>query len=365
MRVLIGYGYFIGTTGTYFEAAFAKTDQATYVGTAGGNRPGFAANVDLAELAQLLPTPPDLFVYVDSGSASYFPRGLDRMPCPTVCYLIDTYPASTGMSNALRLRMAPFFDYLFVSQKACCDLFSQARAGLPVRWLPLACDPLVQQDMGLERIYDVGFVGAIGGPYADRRAAVERLEKRWRMNDFRRPYYGADMARVYSQSRIVFNTTPSDTINMRIFEAPACGALLLTKRADNGQTDLLEEGEHFDTFGTVDELEDKVAYYLAHEDERERIARAGQQWVLTHHTYDQRADEILATVRSHPEENGRAPVRHWPQPVVRTRYATLNSMLRLLDATMDEWTALRRLRAGRIGGTVELVKAVLRRVKYG
>jgi len=40
-------------------------------------------------------------------------------------------------------------------------------------------------------------------------------------------------------------------------------------------------------------------------------------------------------------------------------------MLRLLDATMDEWTALRRLRAGRIGGTVELVKAVLRRVKYG
>jgi hypothetical protein len=127
----------------------------------------------------------------------------------------------------------------------------------------------------------------------------------------------------------------------------------------------MREGEHFDSFETLDELEDKVAYYLSHDDERERIARDGHEWALSHHTYDHRAAQIIETVRDNPSETGTAPVRRWPQAAVRARYAHLNSMLRLLDATMDEWTALRRLRAGRLSATVELAKAFLRRVKYG
>ncbi|MGB8643942.1 MAG: glycosyltransferase [Anaerolineae bacterium] len=365
MHILIGYGYFIGTTGTYFEETLRQPHQVTFVGTPWSERPGFAPNMDIAEVAAHLTPKPDLFIYVDSGRAFYFPRGLERIECPTVCYLIDAYPPETGLPNTMRLRMAPFFDYLFVANKGCIDLYSHARDDLPVRWLPLAGDPAVQRDMVLERIYDVGFVGAIGGAYTERTAALARLSKRWKMNDYTRPYYGEEMARIYSQSKIVLNITLGRILNMRIFEAPPCGALLLTKRADNGQNDLFREGEHFDTFETLDELEHKVEYYLAHPEERERIARAGQAWALSHHTYAQRAQQILDTLAAHPEEQGSAPVRHWSPATVRTRYATLYSMLRLLDATMDEWTALRQMRTGRISATLDLAKALLRRVKYG
>lgn len=365
MHILIGFGNFIGTTGTYLEKSFRKTHRITFVGTPWAERPGFLPDVDIAEIAGRLSPKPDLFVYVDSSSMPYFPRGLERIDCPTVGYLIDAYPPETGLSNTMRLHMAPFFDYLFVANKGCIDLYSHARDNLPVRWLPLACDPAVQQDMGLERIYDVGFVGSIGGPYAERGAALARLEKRWKMNDFRRPYYGADMARVYSQSKIVFNITLGRILNMRVFEVPACGALLLTQRADNGQTDLFKEGEHFDTFETLDELEDKVAYYLSHPEERERIARAGQHWALTHHTYDHRANQIIETVHDYPAEANCALVRHWSPADIHAHYGTLYSMLRLLDSTMDEWTAQRLLGAGRVTATIEMAKAFLRRVKYG
>jgi hypothetical protein len=265
----------------------------------------------------------------------------------------------------MRLRMAPFFDYLFVANKGCIDVYSQARDNLPVYWLPLACDPHVQYDMGLDRIYDVGFVGAIGGPYEERGAALARLEQRWRLNDYRRPYYGADMARIYSQSKIGLNITLGRILNMRIFEVPPCGALLLTKRSDNGQTDLFKEGEHFDTFETLNELESKVDYYLSHSEERERLARAGQHWAMTHHTYDHRARQIIATIEQHPGEWNCAPVRSWSRAELTHHYGMLYSMLRLLDPTMDEWTALRRLGAKRISATRELVKVFLRRIKYG
>ena len=220
------------------------------------------------------------------GSVPYFPRGLDRVDCPTVGYLIDAYPQTPACQMPCACALS--FDISSLRQ-GCVDLYSQARDSLPVYWLPLACDPHVQYDMGLERIYDVGFVGSIGGPYDERGTALACLEKRWKMNDFRRPYYDVDMARVYSQSKIVFNVTLGRILNMRIFEVPPCGALLLTKRSDNGQTELFEEGKHFDTFETLDELESKVEYYLSYPEERERIAHAGQQWALTHHTYSHRA----------------------------------------------------------------------------
>lgn len=363
MHILLGYGGYIGTTGNYYYTAFSQEHQVTFAGTAWKKTPGFPPNVDVAELASLLK--PDLFVYIDSGSMAYFPLGLDKINCPTAGYLIDAYPPETGLSNRFRICLAPFFDYLFVANKGCIDYYSQARNSLPVHWLPLACDPQVQRDMGLERIYDVGFVGATGGQYDERTQALLHLEKRWKMNDFRRPYYGEEMAEVYSQSKIVFNITLGRILNMRIFEVPPCGALLLTKASNNGQADLFEVGKHIDVFETLAELEAKIDYYLTHNKEREEIARAGQQHALAHHTYDHRAEQIIQTVHNSPDLSYKAPVRQWDEAKVAGEYIKIYSMLRLLDASMTEWSHLKNLKQKQIYATLQLGKAVLRRVKHG
>ena len=53
MHILIGYAHFVGTTGTYLEAALRRAGQVTYVGTPGADRPGYPPNVDLAALERL------------------------------------------------------------------------------------------------------------------------------------------------------------------------------------------------------------------------------------------------------------------------------------------------------------------------
>ena len=51
------------------------------------------------------------------------------------------------------------------------------------------------------------------------------------------------MARIYSASRIVFNRSIKDDVNMRVFEALASGSLLLTNDlAANGQAELFRDG---------------------------------------------------------------------------------------------------------------------------
>ncbi len=369
MHILVGFGYYPGTTGLYIQAALAKHHQVTFVGTAWAahHQPGFAPNVDLAALVSKLETPPDLFLYVDSGNVAYAPIGLEHLPCPTAAYLIDAYPPHTGLINKFRLRLAPLFDYVFVAHRGCEELYSSWRNGLPVHWLPLACDPAVHRDHHLERIYDVGFVGQVNASYPNRVRALAALSARYRLNDYRRPYYMDEMARVYSESKIVFNMTLQGLLNGRIFEAPPSGALLLTEQSShNGQTELLTEGEHFVTFRDLDDLVQKVDYFLAYPDERERIARAGQAHVLQHHTYEHRTQTILDVVAA-DGARAIAPVRGWSSTRQARHYIELHSLLRMVDAVMEQpWYSLpgrsRITQRARQGYYTAL--AVLRRLKH-
>ncbi len=334
MRILLGYGYYPGTTGVYLEQALSRQHQISFVGTAWAShrRLGFPPDMDLAAYIAALPDRPDLFVYVDSGLAPYLPAGLTQLPIPTVAYLIDAWPPGIRQRNTFRLRLAPLFDYLFVAHRGAVELFQSARSGLPAHWLPIGCDPEVHRDHHVERIYDIGFVGQYNRSYPERVAILDALSARYHMNDFRRAYYMDDMARIYSQSKIVVNISHSDKIlNMRIFEVPPTGAMLLTQAStENGQTELLRDGEHFVTFTDLDDLLQKADYYLTHDDERDRIARQGQAHVLAHHTYAQRMTTMLNTVADDGFQMV-APARRWSPEQVQKTYMTTYSMMRLID----------------------------------
>ena len=126
--------------------------------------------------------------------------------------------------------------------------------------------------------------------------------------------YFEEMARVYSASRIVFNRSIKDDVNMRVFEALASGSLLLTNDlAANGQAELFHDGVHLATYSDMEEMLDKVTYYRRHESLREKIAAAGAAEVLAKHTYRHRmetvleyAGQMLSSVRVRPT-NGNLP----------------------------------------------------------
>ena len=62
--------------------------------------------------------------------------------------------------------------------------------------------------------------------------------------------------------------------------------------------ELFEEDKHAACFSGPEELADKIRYYLSHETDRKRIAAAGHELVMKHHTSDHRAAEILSTLVS-------------------------------------------------------------------
>lgn len=300
-------------TGTlqYFEEAFEESAEVDYLGLpAGKERPGYPRDVDVADLDT------DLFLYVDEWRP-IFPRGLEEIDAPTaafftdVCYDLDH-----------RLRMAPFFDHLFVAHRDYLDPFREIHPS--VHWLPFASGIEVDDPQAGKRNLEIAFVGGAGG---ERLSWLERLEQAFEINDFRQRYTLDEVRDLYSRARIVFNKGAADEINFRVFEGPACGALLVTNEAA-GLGELFEPGEEIVTYEDFTEAREKIRYYLQHEDERRRIATAGHERASEDHTFEERIRDIAGTVESGRRE---APVRAYDEGQALEAYARVYASFPMLD----------------------------------
>ena len=85
-----------------------------------------------------------------------------------------------------------------------------------------------------------------------------------------------------------------DDHTMKSMELPACGAFMLAQRTWAHES-LFEDGKTAALFSTPEDLADKVRYYLGHDEERERIRRAGLELVTKGgaHTYGARYRTML------------------------------------------------------------------------
>lgn len=86
-----------------------------------------------------------------------------------------------------------------------------------------------------------------------------------------------------------------EQIKGRNFEVPGTGGFLLTGDADN-LADYYAPGKEMVIFKDINDLIAKAKYYSEHDEERERIAKAGYDRTLREHTYEHRFREIFKAV---------------------------------------------------------------------
>ena len=173
---------------------------------------------------------------------------------------------------------------------------------------------------GAERPHPVSFVGSIHPDRVHRRGVelLERLStdvelevwgpihtKLARSSPIRSRHrgqaWGMDMYRVLAQSRVAVNRhgdfAGGYAANMRMFEATGVGSLLVTESATN-LSDFFEPGREVVAYDGADDLVEKIRHFLEHDDERRRIAAAGQRRTLTEHTYGHRMTQLAGMLES-------------------------------------------------------------------
>lgn len=208
------------------------------------------------------------------------------IPAPSAFWHSDTH-----LGYDWRLEKGRRTDFNFVCQKRAVEEFKRDGIPTPI-FMPHAVEPMAYPYIPCLKKYDLCFIGHINSE--NRIDALDRM-----FREFPSFFYGQRLfesaAEKYCQSKVVFNISIKDDINMRVFETLSTKSFLLTNWIPTLE-DLFQDGVHLVTYKSIDEAIDKAKYYLAHDSERERIAEAGFQEVRAKHTFRHRAEQVLKAV---------------------------------------------------------------------
>ncbi len=163
-----------------------------------------------------------------------------------------------------------------------------------------------------QRDVDLVYVGAGWGPKLDRLVRLDkvfgsrlRIHGRWPLAGLSgiarglkgkpvlwrriRPISDQEKAALFYRTKIGLNMhvcgEPMDVGNIRMYEAPGHGMMLLSDKGGmNAHKQIFQPDKEAVFYDSVKDAAEKIRYYLAHDEEREAIARAGFDRV--HRDYD-------------------------------------------------------------------------------
>lgn len=220
----------------------------------------------------------------------------------------------------------PHYDIVFTTKSYNCDSQELPKLGAKkVIFVDKSYDPELHKPISLSELDEKNFsadVGFIGTFEQDRFEKMLFLAKKgiqvriwgngWKsvidahpnLKIENKPVYDADYVKVIRATKInlcFLRKINRDLQTDRTTELPACGAFMLAERTDE-HLRLFEENKEavfFDN-NNLEELYEKVKYYLAHEDERLAIAQAGRlRCVNDRYSHDERLRYMFECLSKH------------------------------------------------------------------
>ena len=269
--------------------------------------PDLPFDTPLADILSRCAVKPAAILHFES-LCRLFPTGIERSSIPTICFHADTYAYTKS-----RIRWSAVFDQAAVFHPGYVQRFNEGGHG-GAFLLPHAARLEFCAGPELDRQFEIGWVGQTSGAFYNAREKwLPELRKKFQTNEWSRRYTIEETADVYRRSRVVVNIGRDDfpqDANLRVFEAMACGALLITQIPTELTDFGFQEGIHFVGYQKPSQIKALVRKYLDDETAAKSIAAAGRVRTLSEHTYDQRVELLLARIG---QISGQAPARSWPE----------------------------------------------------
>lgn len=185
--------------------------------------------------------------------------------CKTILWYMD--PVNTNFSQSLITKIQKC-DYIFC---ALWESYEKAKGigGDKVHFLHEGYDHIQNYVVDTEPKYDATFIGML----RNKRVQYHQALKFTVISNA----YGEKHSNAVAESKINLNFTEGGTSD-RTYKVLASKGFLLTEPWPNMEQDFTI-GEDLDIFTNVDELKEKITYYLKNEDERLRIAENGYKKV--------------------------------------------------------------------------------------
>ncbi|MCR4318538.1 MAG: glycosyltransferase [Planctomycetes bacterium] len=231
---------------------------------------------------------------------SFHSHLLADVPRPKAIWLYDSLTRFH-----LHMAMSLYYDRVFVAQTVGLFISEFHSA---VEWLPYAVtndsrsELAITIDPGIPRDVPVGFCGNTKDPrsiYRKRNDLLDKLAESFGDKFKVMQAWGRDYSRTMNRFQIGINISVLDEANMKNFEIPAAGAMLVTNRNQEVSA-IFKDRENAVMYDSPEHCVQLVRHYLEHPEEREEIARRGTELVLSRDSYLERYRYIAQKLISEP-----------------------------------------------------------------
>jgi spore maturation protein CgeB len=271
-------------------------------------------------VAKAVDLKPDLILGLAQAPLS--PEGISRLKklgAPVAFWFVEDF-RTLGYWE----QVAGYYDHFFTIQRESFFEELEKRDIKNYYYLPQACSPSVHRPLALGEedrqnfSADLSFMGAA---YYNRRQSFPRLLdydfKIWgtewdlgsaigkKVQNKNERVSTEDCVKIYNCGKINLNLHSStfhqdvnpngDFVNPRTFEIAACGGFQLVDERSE-LVHLFQPGEEIVTFKDIEDLKNKINYYLEHDDERKSIASKSRIKAVSEHSFERRLEEMLVHI---------------------------------------------------------------------
>lgn len=279
---------------------------------------------------EILDFEPDLMLHIVGRIPNRILKAIKKLKTKTAIWYLDD-PQEINFTSV----NGAFYDHVYTVEPNCVAEHKNAK------FLPLGCFTHIYKPMEVEEKYksDICFIGVPfprrveffdemadflkdynvkiigGGPNVGRADDPWMWKRKLKRLDVLDKFitdeiiFPEEAAKYYNGAKINLNLHRAGTddrfthgnpkniqpvgISERTFCVAGCGGFQLIDNYRSNLSEQFEIGKEIAVFDSNDDFKKKIEYYLAHEEERKKIAEAGMKRVLADHTYEKRLKKIL------------------------------------------------------------------------
>lgn len=303
MRVLIlGYNqkYKHNWGHTLFRESFKRHHNVAFYG------PGYKQYISIQNAVKTFK--PNIIFSNHSGRLCKEFYNLNKINIPKVVRPHDYYNAYNWNTKEIKknykkrwknyFQQCPFDLYLAENRLACNNMIEDNINDI-VYLSPFSIETSLYKNLNLKKTVDVMASYSITSTYPLRQEVVD-LIKSMPLKSIAgdKVVIHNNYINAINRSKIfVIPNGQIKSLNMKYYEVLACGTFLLCQEPINYEELGFEKGKHFAVWNDLNDLKEKIWYYLKHENKREEIAKNGIKLIKERHTNDIRVKEWTKIVK--------------------------------------------------------------------
>jgi hypothetical protein len=269
---------------------------------------GEKAATALVDKLMSISRPDLLFFHARDISFELLLRAKLRMP--VVMYYDDCIRGSSCTFEEV-IKQGQQADIMYLTNRGEVPVYQER--GVNARFITGGCDPTGHRVVDNTDPFYQSDVAFIGKPNTPERAECMRMLakkfdlklwgsgwEKYGLSAAATDVYASEYRKICAGAKIILGWNIDPTIDLyfsnRTWYTLGCGGFLLTAYTPSLE-ELFGRGKELDWFESVGECCDKIEYYLQHEEERQKIAKAGYQLAHNEYSYDKMVEKIIGDIQ--------------------------------------------------------------------